>query len=83
MPDFLYVEPLESVEVNNHLTELYSEQRREKEKILRKVATDLQPFLPMLNSIMQSLTKFDFIHARHSLANLLEANRWLPMCMVE
>lgn len=71
----IYVEPLESLELNNRLTELYAEKRREREKILKSVATQLRPHADGLRQSMQVLTAFDVIQARYALAQRLQAQR--------
>ncbi len=39
----LYIEPVEIIEISNHLMELSLERRREIERILRQVTNDLRP----------------------------------------
>jgi DNA mismatch repair protein MutS2 len=71
----IYVEPLESLELNNRLTELYADKRREREKILKSVAAQLRPHSEGLRQSMQVLTAFDVIQARYALSQRLQAQR--------
>jgi DNA mismatch repair protein MutS2 len=71
----IYIEPLESLELNNRLTELYAEKRRERERILRLTTAKLRPQRPALAGAMSTLVAFDFIRVRVDLANKLSANR--------
>ena len=71
----VYIEPLESLELNNRLKELYFECRREKENILRTTTAKLKPYKITLTQMMESLTQFDWISARVSLFKKTNAER--------
>ncbi|MBL7812884.1 MAG: Smr/MutS family protein [Bacteroidetes bacterium] len=71
----LYIEPVESLEMNNRLKELYAERRREREKILMQTTARLRPFSEDIHTSMKGLGELDFISARAALAIRLEAVR--------
>lgn len=71
----LYIEPVESLELNNRLKELYADRRREREKILIATADRLRPLSGSLAACMEGLWKIDYLDAKNSLASRLEANR--------
>lgn len=71
----IYMEPMESLEMNNRLVELLAELRRERERILRLATAKLLPYKPNLEAVMQSLGHFDWIAARVRLHKQLGANR--------
>ncbi len=71
----LYIEPVESLELNNRLKELYADKRREREKILIAVASKLRPLADLLEMAMQGLNRIDLVAARLSVAGQMEAIR--------
>ncbi len=71
----IYIEPMDSLELNNRLKELYAESRRERERILRLTTAKLRPFQASLEQTMHSLSRLDFIASRCSLAKKLNAQR--------
>lgn len=56
----LYVEPAQALELNNRLKELYAEQRRERERILKQLTSELSPYQAEFQAIMASLSVVDF-----------------------
>lgn len=71
----LYIEPMESLELNNRLVELFAESRREKERILRLATAKLRLCSASISQCMNALAHFDWIAARTQLAKRLQANR--------
>jgi DNA mismatch repair protein MutS2 len=71
----LYVEPLESVELNNRLRQLDADEREEIERILIAIADLARQELPSLNINYEKITEIDLIHARGTLAIDLDAHR--------
>lgn len=71
----LYIEPIQTLEINNRLRELYSERKREREKILIDTTSQLQPYKESLLSIANILQQIDFISSRAKLADQLKAQR--------
>jgi DNA mismatch repair protein MutS2 len=71
----LFVEPVESLELNNRLKELYAERRRERERILLKTTDAIRPYQVSLQSVMQSLVEMDLLAAKLSYAAAVNAQR--------
>jgi len=71
----LYVEPMETVELNNRLRSLDSEEEREIEKILTAIADLIRTELPSLIGNYRVLSEIDFIHSRGRLSVRLGGNR--------
>lgn len=71
----LFVEPVESLELNNRLKELYAERRRERERILLKTTDAIRPYQVSLQSVMQSLVEMDLLAARLAFAAAVGAQR--------
>jgi DNA mismatch repair protein MutS2 len=71
----LYMEPAESLEINNRLVELYAARKRERENILRAVTNLLRPFADAMLQAMQVLARLDLLHAKYRLHSKLNAHR--------
>jgi DNA mismatch repair protein MutS2 len=71
----LFIEPASIVEFNNRLKELYAEQRREREKILKTLTSQIKPYKSELLHIMDALTSADFVFAKYQLSKQYEAER--------
>ena len=71
----LFVEPVESLELNNRLKELYAERRRERERILLKTTDALRPYKGVVESAMSSLVDMDMLAARVAYAGAINAQR--------
>lgn len=71
----LYIEPVESLEMNNRLKELYAERRRERERILMQTTARLRPFQSVMQEAMQGISALDYIVARVSLSKKINGNR--------
>ncbi|MCC7298984.1 MAG: Smr/MutS family protein [Bacteroidia bacterium] len=71
----IYIEPLESLELNNRLTELVAERRRERERILRNTTLKLRPYKYALELTMQALAQLDLVRAKYDLSNKFKAQR--------
>lgn len=71
----LFMEPSAIVELNNRLKELFAERRRERERILKQLSSEIRPFAPLLLTWMDSLTKADFVFAKYQLCSKYEAER--------
>jgi len=59
-----FIEPAAVVEINNHLRELQSEERREIIKILTELTDEIRPLYDSILDAMELLTRVDSIHAR-------------------
>lgn len=70
---YLYIEPLECLEENNRLRELYINKRKEIQRILKKANGLLMQFQSDLETLFQILETLDFVQAKAQLANQLNA----------
>ena len=71
----LFVEPVESLELNNRLKELYADRRRERERILLRTTDTIRPYHDSIKSVMQSLLEMDLVSARLAYAVAIGAQR--------
>jgi DNA mismatch repair protein MutS2 len=71
----LFVEPVESLELNNRLKELYADRRRERERILLRTTDTIRPYHDSIQSVMQSLVEMDLVSARLAYAVAIGAQR--------
>lgn len=60
----VFIEPTEIIELNNDLTELYFEEKREIENILRELVKQLRASLDELKLNTEILSEIDFIQAK-------------------
>ncbi len=60
----VFIEPTESINLNNELTELHFEEKREIEKILRELAQQLSGHTDELKANIEILSEIDFIQAK-------------------
>ncbi len=65
----VYIEPGETVEVNNEIAFLLDEERQEIRRILKELSNIIRPFTPLLQSIEDILTELDFIKAKAQFAH--------------
>jgi DNA mismatch repair protein MutS2 len=68
-----YVEPEETIELNNDIFSLENEERAEVYRILRKLTETLSGYSPLLMAWHQVMGEFDFIRAKAKLAQDLNA----------
>lgn len=71
----VYVEPQQVVEANNRIRELEGAERRERIRILQAITDMLRPQVPDLLIRQQLLAEVDFLQAKVSLAESLNAIR--------
>lgn len=71
----IYIEPIESLELNNRLTELYAEKRRERERILREITSFLRPHKQALAQTMTALAALDVIRVFYEMGRRLNSHR--------
>jgi len=69
----VYIEPEEVFSLNNKIRDLEFERRREIVKILTALTAELRPFVPLLLSYHNLLTKLDFVRAKALFAIDIEA----------
>ena len=71
----VYVEPQQVVEANNRIRELEGAERRERIRILQAITDKLRPQVPDLLMRQELLAEVDFLQAKVSLAESLNAIR--------
>lgn len=69
-----FVEPAETVELNNEIFELERAEEREIYRILRELTAHLAAYRQLIESYQSVLTKFDFIQAKAKFAGELNAS---------
>lgn len=69
----VFIEPAETLEVNNEIRELGYAERREMQRLLQQLADTLRPLLPDIRKASHFLGIIDFVRAKAKLAFLLEA----------
>ncbi len=68
-----YIEPAEVVEANNKVRELENDERREIIRILKEIAAEIRPWWRLMLDSYSFLASIDFINAKVSLAEYLNA----------
>lgn len=63
-----YIEPEETIELNNDIFSLENEESKEVQRILRKLTSDLSVFAALLQSYHAIVGEYDFIKAKAKLA---------------
>lgn len=71
-----FIEPEETIELNNEVYSLEGEERREILRILKELTARLSVYAPLLSNYLQIVGEFDFIKAKAKLA--VDVNGELP-----
>lgn len=71
-----FIEPEETTDLNNDIFSLENEERKEVQRILRKLTSDLSVYAPLLKIYYAIIGEYDFIRAKAFLA--LDMNASLP-----
>lgn len=71
-----YIEPEETIELNNDIFSLENEERKEIQRILRKLTADLSVYAPLLKTYHEVVGEYDFIRGKAKLA--LDMNGEMP-----
>lgn len=71
-----FIEPEETIELNNEVYSLENEEQAEVQRILRALSARLSSHAGLLSSYLELIGIYDFIHAKASLA--LDMNACLP-----
>ena len=71
----VFIEPQQVVDANNHIRELEGAERRERIRILTELTSRLRPNTDLILSSQRMLAEVDFLSAKVSLANTLNAIR--------
>ena len=69
-----FIEPEETIEVNNEIFSLENDERDEEYKILRELTARLSYQSPLLKQYMEVLGEYDFIRAKAKLAQTMDAH---------
>lgn len=69
-----FIEPEETIEVNNEIYSLENDEREEEYRILRELTSSLSYQSPLLKQYMEVLGEFDFIRAKAKLAQEMDAH---------
>jgi DNA mismatch repair protein MutS2 len=69
-----FIEPEETIEVNNIIYSLENDEREEEYRILRDLTAKLSYQSPLLKQYMEVLGEFDFIRAKAKLAQQMDAH---------
>lgn len=69
-----FIEPEETIEVNNEIFSLENDERDEEYKILRELTAKLSYQSPLLKQYMEVLGEYDFIRAKAKLAQVMDAH---------
>lgn len=69
-----FIEPEETIEINNEVFSLEKEEQKEVYRILKELTADLSQFAPLLSNYHDILGLYDFIRAKARLALDMDAN---------
>jgi DNA mismatch repair protein MutS2 len=69
-----YIEPEETIELNNEIFTLENDERREVYRILRELTATLSAYAPLLKTYHEVLGEYDFISAKARLAVDMKGN---------
>ena len=70
----LFIEPMLIVKLNNDLRELYTDEKKEIERILERLSAQLSPYISEIDDNVRRLAKLDMIFAKALFANELDAS---------
>lgn len=69
-----FIEPEETIELNNAVFELENDERLELQRILKGLTSKLSVYSALLRAYLEMVGEFDFIHAKAKLAVDMNAN---------
>lgn len=69
-----FIEPEETIELNNEVFSLENEELQEVQRILKALTARLSVYAPLLNSYLQIVGEYDFIKAKAQLAVKMNGN---------
>ncbi len=69
-----YIEPQETVLLNNELFELEREEKREVYRILKTLSASISAAIPLLNNYQELLASYDLIRSKAIVARLMNGN---------
>lgn len=71
-----FIEPEETIELNNEIFSLENDERREVQKILKELTSKLSVYASLLKNYLEIIGEFDFINGKAKLA--VDVNGQLP-----
>ena len=72
----IYIEPISTIEINNKITNLKNDEKKEKEVILKNLTDFLKQFIDKLRNNIKLISIIDLIHSKALFA--IETNSFLP-----
>ncbi len=69
-----FVEPEETIEINNEIFSLENDERDEEYRILKALTMRMSAYSPLLRQYMDVLGEYDFIRAKAKLAAMMDAH---------
>lgn len=69
-----FIEPEETIEINNDIFSLENDERDEEYRILRELTSRLSSHSPLLKQYMEVLGEYDYIRAKAKLAQMMDAH---------
>lgn len=70
-----FIEPEETIELNNEIFSLENDERDEEYRILKELTARMSRHAPLLKQYVDVLGEYDFIRAKARLAQLMDAHR--------
>lgn len=69
-----FIEPEETIEINNEIYSLENDERDEEYRILKSLTAQLSVYSPLLSQYQEVLGEYDFIRAKAKLASQMDAH---------
>lgn len=69
-----FIEPIETVDLNNEVYDLLQQERREILRILKQLTADIRPYRNDLSAMQNALTELDFTRAKALFAQEIDAS---------
>jgi DNA mismatch repair protein MutS2 len=69
-----FIEPIETVDLNNEVYDLLQQERREILRILKQLTSDIRPYRSELEAMQTALTELDFTRAKALFAQEIDAS---------
>jgi DNA mismatch repair protein MutS2 len=69
-----FIEPEETIDINNDIYSLENDERDEEYKILKQLTAQLSVHAPLLKQYMEILGEYDFVRSKAKLAKMMDAH---------
>lgn len=69
-----FIEPEETIDINNDIYSLENDERDEEYKILKQLTAQLSVHAPLLKQYMEILGEYDFVRSKAKLAQMMDAH---------